>query len=149
MTLSAIAKKRLTLLIPMLASDKDGEVVASVRQIARTLAAEGKDFHDLVKMLSSEPTIVYQTVFRDRPEKKPQPETSRRKQWDFGGQAEGDWIEKADFCADHLDMLSEREAEFVQDMTRKLRRYGDPTEKQAAWLDAIYHRIRRQSHAAG
>ena len=147
MTLSAIAKKRLTLLIPMLASDKDGEVVASVRQIAKALAAEGKDFHDLVRMLAQEPTVVYQTVFRERPE--PKPNASRRKQWDFGGQSEGDWIEKADFCADHLDMLSEREAEFVQDMTRKLRRYGDPTERQASWLDAIYHRIRRQSHAAG
>lgn len=147
MTLSANARKRLTLLIPMLGSDKDGEVVASVRQIAKALAAEGKDFHDLVRMLSQEPTVVYQTVFRDRPE--PKPNASRRKQWDFGGQADGDWIEKADFCEAHLGLLSEREAEFVQDMTRKLRRYGDPTERQASWLDAIYHRIRRQSHAAG
>lgn len=132
MTLSAPARKRLALLIPMLGSDKDGEVVASVRQIAKALAADGKDFHDLVKVVSGEPTVIYKTAFRAPPEP-----------------PKSDWVEMADFCARFERSLSEREAEFVRDMTVKLRRYGEPTPKQAGWLEGIHERLRRTHGATG
>jgi hypothetical protein len=49
---------KLRLLIPRLASDADGEVVATVAAIRRVLAAEGLDLHDLVAALTAghEPT---------------------------------------------------------------------------------------------
>lgn len=44
--------ERLAKLIPMLASDKDGEVIATVRAIARTLETGGSDFHALASSLT-------------------------------------------------------------------------------------------------
>jgi hypothetical protein len=38
-------------MIPRLASEYDGEVVATVRAIERTLKAAGRDWHDLAKAL--------------------------------------------------------------------------------------------------
>jgi len=38
----------LSKLIPLLASDKDGEVVATAHAISRVLKASGCDWHDLV-----------------------------------------------------------------------------------------------------
>lgn len=140
MSFSDTTRKRLSLLLPMLGSDKDGEVVASVRQIARALAAEGKDFHDLTKALSGQPTVVYQTVFRDPP-KQEQAARPAGNRWGGGG---NEWSAKARFCSQHSDSLSEREAAFVTDMVSKLERWGDPTEKQAQWLDAIHQKLRRQ-----
>jgi hypothetical protein len=47
----AIAPK-LGKLIPLLASDKDGEVLAAARAIGRTLKSAKSDFHDLVAALT-------------------------------------------------------------------------------------------------
>ena len=44
-------RQRLAKLIPLLASDKDGEVVAAARAIERALGAVGKDHHDLTALL--------------------------------------------------------------------------------------------------
>ena len=48
--MNVIAPK-LSKLIPMLATDHDGEVVATVRAISRTLKGAGMDFHSLVDAL--------------------------------------------------------------------------------------------------
>ena len=48
---------KLAKLLPRLASDHDGEVVATARAISRTLASAGFDFHDLAGALDrSEPS---------------------------------------------------------------------------------------------
>lgn len=125
--LSEATRKKLTLLLPLLASDKDGEVTAAARQIGKALAADGKDFHDLVKALGREPTVVYRTVFRE-PEPEPQ----------------SDWQAMAAYCAKHRFDLAPREADFVVDMEAKLSRWREPTEKQAAWLQSIWTKLRRR-----
>src|SRR5690606_12890759 len=51
-------------LIPRLASDHDGEVVATARAIVRTLASSGHDLHDVVTTLDKPP--VERIVYRDR-----------------------------------------------------------------------------------
>ena len=48
-------RERLAKLVPMLASDKDGEVLATAAAIRRTLATAGADLHDLVAMFN--PTV--------------------------------------------------------------------------------------------
>lgn len=53
MSLPADARARLAKLIPMLASDRDGEVVATVRAIGRTLAGAGADFHALAAVVGA------------------------------------------------------------------------------------------------
>lgn len=48
-----IAAPMLTKLIPLLGSNHDGEVVATVRAIERTLSGIGNDFHDLAAALTA------------------------------------------------------------------------------------------------
>jgi hypothetical protein len=42
---------KLALLIPRLASDFEGEIVATVRAIRRLLEADGYDLHDLARVI--------------------------------------------------------------------------------------------------
>lgn len=46
--------ERLSKLIPRLASDADGEVLATVRAIRATLQSDGLDLHDLVAAIDAE-----------------------------------------------------------------------------------------------
>jgi hypothetical protein len=46
---------KLRKLLPLLSSDKDGEVVATARAIERTLRSEGFDLHDLAAVVEREP----------------------------------------------------------------------------------------------
>src|SRR5262249_2425438 len=55
---------------------------------------------------------------------------------------EPSWYEIAVECAARPDRLrDEREKTFVRDMTRRLVRGGEPTEKQRKWLRDIYARV--------
>jgi hypothetical protein len=44
--------EKLALLIPRLASEFDGEIVATVRAIRRVLSASGNDLHDLARIVA-------------------------------------------------------------------------------------------------
>ena len=55
--LPSLPMQRLSHLIRRLASTFDGEVVATVRAIERTLVAEGRDWHDLANQLTAPGTI--------------------------------------------------------------------------------------------
>ena len=57
-------------LIPLLASDKPGEVLGAVAAIRRTLEREGLDLHDLAKVLgrAEPPDTVGPLAWRDIPE---------------------------------------------------------------------------------
>lgn len=50
---SASLTNRLRKLLPMLATNHDGEILATVRAISGALASEGFDFHDLAASLST------------------------------------------------------------------------------------------------
>ena len=58
--LSAVTRQRLAKLLPLLASDKGGEVIATAAAVGRTLAAAGADWHDLADHVErdAEPIIV-------------------------------------------------------------------------------------------
>ena len=120
--------RKLAMLIPLLASDQPGEVVATAAAIKRTLKSNESDFHTLAKMLTSTP--VTRIVYRDAP--KPEPT---------------EWAAKAAFCAARAGNLNPKETEFVNDMTVRLK-YGSPTERQAAWLDTIWSRLQRREASA-
>jgi hypothetical protein len=51
---SSSLSRKLAKLVPMLSSDRDGEVLAAVRAISGALASEGLDWHDLSSVLSTE-----------------------------------------------------------------------------------------------
>ncbi len=56
MTALVTIAPKLTKLIPLLDSDKDGEVVATARAIGRALKQAGADFHDLAAALAAPPS---------------------------------------------------------------------------------------------
>jgi hypothetical protein len=105
-------------LILLLSSDKDGEVVSAARAIGRVLAGAGLDFHDLANALGAEEMV------------RCEPET---------------WREVARWCRDNdHGRLTPDERRFVADMANRLVCGGQPSDKQSAWLRAIYTRLRSE-----
>jgi hypothetical protein len=110
---------RLRCLLLMLSSDRDGEVVASARAIDRVLRSNSLDWHDLAQAVCpSAPTVRC-------------------------GNDERDWRDIVAFCTSRLSCLSGREREFLRSIARW--RGRELTERQAAWLTAIFERIRREA----
>jgi hypothetical protein len=123
---------RLSPLVAKLGSPHEGEVVAAARAIGRLIERHGLGWNDLGRAIAAEPVV--RVVYRDHePETEPDPEAE-------------DWREMADFCSRREALLTEREAAFVADMVRILRRAGTtPTERQSAWLAAIFYRLQEEA----
>lgn len=68
---------KLRKLLPMLASDHAGEVVATVAAIMRTLESAGACLHDLVALIDKPPRVVEKVVYREQ-EPAPKAETAVR-----------------------------------------------------------------------
>lgn len=115
-TLPALPDKVLALL-PRLASDADGEVLATARLILRQLSAAETDWHDLVSRLKAS------SISREE-------------------SMSSAWRDVAHWCAEHGETLSEKERSFVRDMANRLILGAKPTEKQAAWLRAIFAKLK-------
>ncbi len=117
MTALAPVAPKIAKLIPRLASSHDGEVIATVHAIRRTLEGAGLDLHALAASLAIRPA-------------------------DDGEPAT--WQELATWCRNiGQHRLSLKEFLFVSDMAHRLVCDGEPTEKQAAWLRAIYAKLRK------
>ena len=104
-------------LLPLLASDKDGEVLGAAAALVRTLKSAGHDLHDLAKRVTAD---------------QPQPTGNGTKTlWNM-----------AEFVGPHPDSLEQRELEFIHDMLRRYRRgYRRLSVKQASWIGSIYARV--------
>jgi hypothetical protein len=112
---------RLAKLISRLASTHDGEVLATVGAIRRTLESAGLDLHDLAWALTTD------TPIADRPQ--------------------DDWLAVARWCRDRRYGLNDRERQFVEQMASWCR-WLEPSEKQGAWLRAIAERLASRESAA-
>jgi hypothetical protein len=145
--LAPIAGK-LAKLIRLLASDKNGELVAAVHAIKRTLESGGLDMHALAdgieqsngKKFSEQDALeIYQRGVEDgRRGAEQQAPVS------FSTVGEPSWNDVARECEATAAQLSPREQEFVRDMCSWTVNGGTPTEKQAKWLRSIWARVRRQ-----
>ena len=144
--LSPIAGK-LSRLIRLLASDKEGEVVATAAAINRMLRSAGADIHTLAdrvahtnggaKLSEAEMKQLYDAGFNDgllAAENQPHGT-------DFHN-TDGSpvWNEVVEFCQRRGSRLSTREQEFVDSVAAQLV-YREPTEKQAKWLKSIFLRL--------
>jgi hypothetical protein len=89
MSVPATIAPTLGKLIPLLASNHDGEVIATARAIDRVLKSSGRDWHDLAATLSL-PTPI----------------------------PSADWRREARFCAANAKRLSERELDFIVTLAR-------------------------------
>jgi hypothetical protein len=111
---------RLGKLMRLLASNRDGEVVAAVRGLMRTLTAAGADIHALANLV--ERGAVKSTTAN--------PDAV-------------DWHAIAIECLEASWVFSERERDFVEGMVDLTKIGGEPSERQAVWLRKIYARRRR------
>jgi hypothetical protein len=132
---------RLGKLIRLLSSDKDGEVLAAVAAIRRTLDAEKLDLHALAdgidgsgKGSQADYAIAWNAGYSAGKEAAER-EAPHRDQ--------PSWHDIACECREHADELGAREQQFVHDMCRRTVRGGALTEKQAKWLRDIYVKVGR------
>lgn len=107
---------RIARLLPRLASPHDGEVLATVAAIRRTLEGAGLDLFALAEAIG------------EAPPKRHAIET---------------WADLAAWCRDHDGgRLTEAEARFVAQMVDRVVVGGTPSERQASWLRSIYAKLR-------
>ena len=144
-SLAPVADK-LAKLLRLLSSERDGEVVGAARAIVRTLDGAGLDIHALAENLGingkkfseADALEIYRRGVEDGKR------ATENENVGFHSVDEPTWHEIACECAAHDRRLrDERERQFVRDMVRRTVRGGEPTEKQAHWLRAIYARVRR------
>ena len=108
-------------LIPLLGSDKDGEVVAAARAICRTLRGSGLDLHDLAELVR----------------KASNPSHSGRQ--DEGPQ---DWERAIRWCLTHgSGRLAPKEWAFLNNVLTRVVVGTDLTPKQSKWLEDIVDRL--------
>ncbi len=123
MTSVALAAPKIAKLIPLLASEHDGEVVATARAIERVLKGEGLDLHSLVEALCEPAPVAYV----------PPPPTEKKPET---------WDEIARWCRTRdAGDLSSKERKFVWDMVRRAGTGVEPTDKQLKWLRAIHVKL--------
>ena len=106
---------RLSKLIPVLGSDKDGEIIAAAAAISRCLDAAGRDWHDIaaatVRGWPVSAVVEPQTVILR------------------------DWQNLARKCQRAgIGTLTEAELDFLRNI---LGRHTEPSQKQWRWLTAI------------
>jgi hypothetical protein len=104
-------------LLPRLASNHDGTVVATARAIERLLRADGMDLHDSVVAII--PPSVPRLLSSRRHCRTPDCRTMARE------------------CLRHTSLLRQREYEFLLDINR----FQMLTLKQALWLDDGHQRV--------
>ncbi|MFC4170486.1 hypothetical protein ACFOYU_00165 [Microvirga sp. GCM10011540] len=124
-SLATIAPK-LSKLIPMLATDHDGEVVAAARAIDRTLKSAGLDLHDLAQALAARGPVAIPGDYA-APEPAPQPSSLR----DIAS-----WLRTH---ATHRMNFKERQ--FVADMASRLSTGRQASAKQEKWLQTLFYRL--------
>src|SRR5215207_5703864 len=112
-TLAAVAPK-LVKLVSRLASTHQGEVIATVHALGKTLGGAGLDFNDLAAAIEPKASLTYTSPLAGHDE----PEI---------------WLELTRWCRDQHGQLADHERKFVWDMCGRLVCGGEPTERQGAW----------------
>jgi hypothetical protein len=130
MPLSGTLTAQIAKMLPRLASNFDGEVVATTRAVERILKSAGKDWHDLCAHITAPPIEIHLPARRQE---------KRRYGRNHPPRQTEDWRAKARFCAALPDKMSPRELDFIVSMAQWTR---SPTERQLAWLEQIASRLR-------
>jgi hypothetical protein len=135
-------------LLRLLSSDCDGEILATVHAIKRTLESERLDLHALAETIESangvrkfseaEALEIFQRGVR-----KGRDEAEAEHGFHDVERREPDWHDIACTCAASPQRLRPNECEFVEDMVRRTVHGGDLSEKQEKWLRDIFVRVRK------
>jgi hypothetical protein len=146
MSIDPGAEEKLAKLMRLLASDKDGEVLAAVQALKRTLNGSGADIHDLAarvtgggKLTNSEMQKIYDAAYEAG-------KNDAAVSTGFNSvDSTQSWHEMALYCAANINSprLFPSERDFINDMVRWTER-KEPTTKQGDWLHKIYMRLGRR-----
>jgi hypothetical protein len=122
------SEKLKKLFLVLLSSTADGEVVAARNAMMRLVQSTGADLHALAQVPVNGLTPQTEIVYVERP---PSTEQSAR--------------DIARWCLEEIEnggpCFGEHEKRFVKEMSA---RWGEPTDKQRAWLGKIYARLRKE-----
>lgn len=147
---------KVRLLVPVLASDHEGEIVGAARAIGRVLSGAGLSYHDLAAAipLAGEtrrpvpPGARSYPIHPDPPGQRFGSFADWRRAWGASGRShftpkqERSQREQATYCRLHdRGRLSPRERAFVRDISDQ--RHG-LTLKQADWLAVICDRLEQE-----
>jgi hypothetical protein len=153
----AIRAQRIGQIFLMLSSNIDGEVLAAVNALMKTIEAAGADIHavadTLVGSLSSEPKLYSERQFKEMYQKAievgrqkglaERPTVNGNSFHDVGPSPSSmtSWHNLAVECGKR-QLRDQTEREFVDDMIIKISVGMAPTEKQGQWLKDIFTRRR-------
>jgi hypothetical protein len=129
-SLAVHSEKLRKLFLVLLSSTSDGEVISARNAMMRLVQSTGADLHGLAQVLVDGLVPQRHTMFKERP---PSAELPARDiaRWCF------EQFENGALC------YGEHEKSFVRDMSM---RWGNPTEKQRAWLAKIHARLLREAN---
>lgn len=117
---------KLAKLLPRLASTHEGEVLATVEAIRRTLDRAELDLHDLAARLCAPQPV--QTRARSKPQPKPEPTPEDA----------DELLAKAEWLRDQVgDDLTAKQAAFIATAIRMLRAGQALSDKQRGWLHGL------------
>lgn len=117
-TAFASVAPKIAKLLPRLASNHDGEVIATVRAIRRTLEGAGADLHTLAATVAGGGS-----------------DQQRR------DEIEPDWRDIVTRLLRRSEDLDDREYAFVVNMARFIRAGSAPTHRQGEWLLWIVEKV--------
>jgi hypothetical protein len=121
--------ERLVKLLGMLGSNHDGERAAAALKANALVREHGLVWSDVIPAAPEQSSSSYRQ------------EHARRWEHDAAGADQTvDWHIMRGFCAQHSNLLRSREQEFIDDIAGWR---GALTEKQNAWLIAIYTRVKK------
>jgi hypothetical protein len=149
---SVSTRRKLASSIRLLASDREGEILAAARAIPRALKAAGADIHTLAALVEqtgggelseAEMKKLYVAGYEAG-----RADGVRAAEAKVSHDADGfrnvnglpSWHSMARYCQERSARLRSNEAGFVDDMTGQTL-WREPTEKQAKWLKSIYARL--------
>ena len=138
-TVLAVNVEKIQKLIRLLSSPNDSEALAAVHALQRVLREEGTDIHELAARIEGlsqvEMKKLYDAGFQEGKNAAAAATTA-----DFSNVGPSFYEMACEIKHKGEGRLSQREADFVDDMTRWCAR-REPTEKQAKWLHVIYCKI--------
>ena len=144
-TIAPEVRDKLAKLVPRLASDQDGEVVATVAAIRRVLQSAALDLHDLAETIRRPPDVVTRYVTAG-PSHAPARRRTRRAYPKAEGHKEfATTEEKLDFIGARENaptgLISEKEWGFLNSVRGRVAAGWPLSEAQEKWLNDIVDRV--------
>jgi hypothetical protein len=143
-------EQKLADLIRLLASDHDGEVIATTHALSRLLASRNADFNDLASAIESlatgglEEAEMKRIFDAGRAEGARDAERSHAESeavYDQRLDGSTDWEAISLFCQREKTRLNVRHHQFIDDMAARMTWGGEPIKKQGPYLLSLFRQL--------